>query len=272
MKKIDNACIEKTTEILGDLVTGSQITNILAKYNWKDHDTESGIRLISTKRKRLEASMIYEIKKQQSAQPLFQLIEEIMTPVNFHNLDDIWNKNLKSINFILGFYGYELTDSGKITSVKATTTFTEAVQRSQRLMEKLTAHGIHDHVIKYCSPELLNENYFHAIFEASKSVLERLRILTNSSLDGNSLINDAFNIKNPSIVIDENFLKTNDERSQYMGLKSLLSSICYIYRNPTAHSPKLFNDKSENDAITAFILISLAHRQLDKCSCVRYLP
>jgi len=272
MKKIDNSCIEKITEILGELVTGAKITKILAKYNWKDHDTESGVRLISTKRKRLETSMIYEIKQHQSVKPLFQLIQEIMNPIYFNNDKDNWNKNLKDINFVLGFYGYELSDGGKIRAIEATTTFTEAVKRSQSLIEKLKAQGVHENVIKYCSPELLNENYFHAILEASKGVLERIRSLTNSSLDGNTLINEAFKTKNPAIVIEGNRLENDNEKSQYQGLKSLLNTICYIYRNPTAHSPKLFNEKSESDAITAFILISLAHQQLDKCFCVRYLP
>lgn len=272
MRQIDNACVEKITEILGELVTGSQITKILAKYNWKDHDTESGVRIISTKRKRLEASMIHEMNKRQSAEPLFQLIEEIMNPVYFSQDIDGWKNHLKNINFVLRFYGYELTDSGKVIATKATETFTEAVKRSQDLIEKLRAHNVHENVIKFCTPELLDENYFHAILEASKSVFERIRNLTNSTLDGNTLINEAFKIKNPAIIINGNYLESDNEKSQYLGLKSLLNTICYIYRNPTAHSPKLFNETSEDDAVTAFIIISMAHRQLDNCSAVRFIP
>ena len=61
------------------------------------------------------------------------------------------------------------------------------------------------------------------------------------------------------------------EKSQYQGLKSLLNTICYLYRNPTAHSPKMYDDRNERDAIQALLLISMAHVQLDKCICVRFL-
>lgn len=75
IKPIDNACVEKITEILGELVTGSEITKILAKHNWKEHDTENGVRCNSTKPKRIESSLLYEMSKYQSPNPFFQLIQ-----------------------------------------------------------------------------------------------------------------------------------------------------------------------------------------------------
>lgn len=271
MKSIDNICIEKITRILGELVTGTDITNILAKNRWKDHDTETGVRAISTKRKRLEASMIHEINTKNSTQPFFRLIEEIMNPVEFANAKDTWYTNLENINFILRFYGYELTDGGKVQSTTTTKTYTEGLERSTNLLDKLKSQGVHENIIKYCTPELLKENYFHAILEASKSVFDRIRIMTNSSLDGNTLINEAFVVKRPSIIIKGNLLSNDNEKSLYLGLKSLLNTICYLYRNPTAHSPKLFNEKNESDALTAFMLISLAHHQLDNCEGINFL-
>ncbi|QFF98828.1 TIGR02391 family protein [Psychrobacillus glaciei] len=271
MKALDNVCVEKISRILGELISGTELTRILSKNNWKDHDTETGIKSISTKWKRINASMLYEINKVKSPKPFFQFVEEVMTPVSFVNSEEGWYYNLKEINLILRFYGYEITDAGKIKIVKATETLSEAIKRSKSLIEKLEAHNIHTKVTEYCTPELLNENYFHAILEASKSVFERIRVLTFSNLDGNQLINEAFKINNPSIIINGNKLENNDEKSQYLGLKSLLNTICYIYRNPTAHSPKLFNEKNENDAIIAFIMMSMAHQQLDHCSCVRFI-
>lgn len=271
MRKIDNQCVETISKCLGEIVTGSEITKIFAKYGWIDHDTYYGNRLISTKWKRIYSSLIEEIQKANSPTPFFTMIEEIMNPLNFINEQELWNNNRNNINFSLSFYGYEVTDGGEIKSVKAARTFSEAVSRSKNLLEKLRNHNIHPDVLKYCSPELLNENYFHAIFEASKGVFHKIRLLTLSSNDGNTLVNEVFVIKNPALIIHGNYLKTNDEISEYNGLKSLLNTICYMYRNPQAHSPKLYNPSSESDAITAFIMISLAHKQLDNCVCVRQL-
>lgn len=272
MKSIDNTCVEAISRILGELTTGPKITKIFSKNKWIDHDTEANERIISTKWRRINESMIFELNKSKDTKPFFKMIEEIMNPVLFKDNEEAWVQGLKDINFTLRFYGYELNDAGKVVSAKATHTFSEAVQRSKHLIEKLEGHKIHKNIIKFCEPELLNENFFHAILEAGKSVLDRIRSLTLSSKDGNTLINEAFNLKNPAVIINGNRLSTDDEKSQYNGLKSLLNTICYIYRNPTAHSPKLYNHKSENDAITAFILISLAHEQLDQCSGIKHLP
>lgn len=272
MKPIDNICVETISKVLGELTTGSQITKFLSKNKWKDHDTETGTRLLSTKWKRINESMNFEINKSKTTKPFFRMIEEIMNPVLFRENEDAWIEGRRDINFTLRFYGYEVNDAGKVVAAKPTQTYTEAIQRSKHLIEKLEGHNIHKNIIKFCKPELLNENYFHAILEASKSILEKIRDLTLSSKDGNTLINEAFNVKNPAILIDGNLLGTDDEKSQYQGLKSLLNTICYIYRNPSAHSPKLYNDRSEDDAITAFILMSLAHEQLDQCIGIRNLP
>lgn len=37
-----------------------------------------------------------------------------------------------------------------------------------------------------------------------------------------------------------------------------------MYRNPKAHEPKLYDEGSLQDAVDAFVLMSIAHRQLDK--------
>lgn len=270
MKSIDNTCIEQISRILGELTTGSKITKMFKKHSMIDHDTQVGYPMYSTKWKRLNASIVCECRNHSSAQPLFTVIEDIMNPAYFVTDDDpqTWYKNKSDINQILVLYGYELNDGGKIKKVVAANTFTEAKQRYESFRDRLDYFNIHTEVIKYCTPELLEHNYFHAIFEASKGIFDRLRYLTTSTKDGNSIINEAFNVKNPAILIENNMLQSQDDCSEYLGLKSLLNTICYIYRNPKAHSPKLYNETSEEDAIAAFILMSQAHKQLDRCTCI----
>ncbi|MET1250158.1 TIGR02391 family protein [Sporolactobacillus sp. STCC-11] len=272
MKPIDSICIEKLSKILGELTTGSKITKLFNKHKMIDHDTQAGRPILSTKWKRLNASINQEYRDHSSDQPLFIVIEDIMNPVNYINeTNTVWYDNREKINRILIFYGYELNDRGNIQQVKAAESFTEAKKRCDYLKERLDYFTIHEDVLRYCRPELLQNNYFHAIFEASKGVLDRLRMMTTSTKDGNSLVNEAFNLKSLSIIIKDNNLESQNDRNEYFGLKSLLNTICYTYRNPRAHSPKLYNDSSERDAITAFIIMSLAHTQLDNCTCIRYI-
>lgn len=271
MRGIDSNIIEEVARLLGELITGSKITMLFSMNGWKDHYTETGDKMLSTKWKRIYNTILYEMNKTNSINPFIKIIEDVMQPFTFRDNIDIWKENKRDLNRIIGFCGLELLDDGKLKSVEPTKTLQEAIERTDSLIEKLKVHNIHREIIDYCRPELLNGNYFHAILEASKSVLQRIRDLTNSSRDGNTLINEAFILKNPSLVIKGNRLNDEHEKSQYQGLKSLLNTICYLYRNSTAHSPKLFNPSSEQDAIQAFLLISMAHKHLDNCECVRFI-
>lgn len=147
--------------------------------------------------------------KSNSTKPFITLIEDIMKPFEFRNKVDLWNDSLKNINEIIVFCGLELLSNGKVITVKPVNTLEEAANRTNNLYEKLNEYNVHLEVIKYCKQELLQENYFHAILEASKGILQRIRDLNLSSKDGNTLINDSFNLKNPSILIKGNLI-SND--------------------------------------------------------------
>ena len=50
---------------------------------------------------------------------------------------------------------------------------------------------MHAEVLKFCRAELLEDNYFHAVLEATKSVADRLRGLSGLSEDGSELADQA---------------------------------------------------------------------------------
>ncbi|MCT8138602.1 TIGR02391 family protein [Anaerobacillus sp. CMMVII] len=177
----------------------------------------------------------------------------------------------QKVNFQLRFYGFELNDAGKVVTTTETNTFSEALERSQSLIEKLEPYNIHPTVIEYCKPELLQKNYFHAIHEASKSTLSRIRQMNHSTADGAKLIEKTFSTKTPSLIINGNILQSDSEKNEYNALKHLLLTINFSYRNSTSHQVKIYNPKSELDATTALILISKAHHLLDKCECVMFI-
>lgn len=268
---MDSQIVQEISKILGELVTGSKITHLFQMNKWRDYYTATGDKMLSTKWKRIEDTLNFEMNKSNSITPFIKLIEDIMKPFEFRNDINLWDKITKDINKVIAFCGLELLDTGKVIEIKPIDTLREAIQRTNNLYTKLNEYNVHHEVVKYCKKELLQENYFHAILEASKSVLQRIRDLNLSGKDGNTLVNDSFNLKNPSIIIKDNFMVNDTEKSQYQGLKSLLNTICYLYRNPTAHSPKMYDDRNERDAIQALLLISMAHVQLDKCICVRFL-
>ena len=135
--------------------------------------------------------------------------------------------------------------------------------------------NLHDNVTKYCTEELLNEDYFHAVFEACKGLFDRIRELSGLNLDGYPLIDKAFNIDKkpfqPKIFIKGNNLSNQDEKNQYYGLISSIKTCLYLYRNHQAHIPKIYDKLSLKDAMRGLISVSLAHELLDRCVSINDL-
>ena len=119
-----------------------------------------------------------------------------------------------------------------------------------------------DNIFKYCRAELLEENYFHSIFEAAKSIFDRLRELTGLEQDGAKLIDTVFSIDRPLLVI--NGLCTDSEKSEHKGFATLLKGIYGTFRNPFAHAAKIKWATSETDALDILSTISFVHRRLDE--------
>lgn len=271
MDKIDNTVIENVSRILGEETSGAKLTNMFFQLQFYDHDNDrySAESKLSTKWRRINHCAIYECNKKDSAQPFFKIIEYIVRPQNYINEPSKWSELKRSINANLIFYGYELTDAGKIKETTEAHSFSDAQQRLNTLQTNLANLNIHPEILKFCNTELLEENYFHAILEASKAILNKIRLLSELDLDGNTLINQAFIVKHPIILIKGNNLMTDEDKSEYNGLKSLLNTIVYLYRNPKAHNPKLYDKTSLNDATTAFSMMSFACKKLDSCINVR---
>ena len=70
----------------------------------------------------------------------------------------------------------------------------EVERRTRNLVSELQKRHIHQDVIKCCKEEYLQENYFHAVFEAAKSLSEKVREKTGMQEDGSNLFNNAFAI------------------------------------------------------------------------------
>jgi uncharacterized protein (TIGR02391 family) len=114
--------------------------------------------------------------------------------------------------------------------------------------------------------ELMQDNYFHAVFEAAKGLAQRIRDLSGEQADGAALVDRVFSVDRPLLAI--NSLQTETERSEHKGFAALLKGCFAAIRNPLAHEPKILW-QGEDDAADYLSLISLVHRKLDDAVRVR---
>ena len=126
---------------------------------------------------------------------------------------------------------------------------------------------VHAEVLNYCSAELIEENYFHAVLEATKGVAERIRLMSGLGSDGAELINEAFSMKNTILAL--NPLSSETEKSEQKGFANILVGLFGAVRNPLAHAPKVVWPMPEHDALDILTLISFIHRKLDSANKIK---
>jgi uncharacterized protein (TIGR02391 family) len=112
----------------------------------------------------------------------------------------------------------------------------------------------------------LDNNYFHAVFEANKGLFQRIRDVSGLTEDGNKLIEQVFS-KTPILII--NNYQSKSEQDEHKGFCNLLKGICGMFRNPEAHETKITWNMSEQDALDILCMISYCHRRLDNAQRIR---
>lgn len=145
-------------------------------------------------------------------------------------------------------------------------TLTEAQERAGRLRKELLQRKVHPDVLQFCRAELLHENYFHAVFEAAKSVAQKVRDRTGLTGGGADIVDKAFGLSSPLLAI--NTLRTETEQSEQKGFANLLKGMFGTFRNVTAHAPKVTWPIPEQDALDLLSLVSYMHRRLDAAAQV----
>lgn len=253
---LKDSALEELAKLLGNCCTGSYITGVLHQQNIPD---ELGPN--STKWRRLDSAFRSAQEQYFCSNHTFAVIKEILDPIRFVDKQDEFEEKRRKLNVILAFYGYEYGANGEFKRITAAQTLTDA-QRYNTIMLKLDGRNIHQKVLKYCRSELLQDNYFHAVFEASKGLAEHIREKSGSSKDGVALVDDVFAIKSPILVFNE--LKTDTEKSEHIGFAALLKGCFAAIRNPYAHTPKIHWEGDDN-AADYLTLISLLHRKIDNC-------
>ena len=251
--------IESISQLLAEKLTGSKITSLLKK---------SGILTNQDNPKWTKWKRIYTIfsnfqNQKKSSNYFIQFIHTFIDPINFIGNESEFDVTRTKLNNILAFEGLKINESGIIQKVTKSTTLKHAKINASKFREKLEINKIHPKIITFCNSDILNEDYFSIIFESTKALFHELKSMTQIDMDGNKLILECFDKSNPIIVF--NTLKTETERNEYDGFRALLLSIGNLFRNPRAHTPKIFSYENEDDCLEILNIISFALKKLQNC-------
>jgi uncharacterized protein (TIGR02391 family) len=256
-KTFDARSLEAIARALGDTedgLTNSEIDDVARACRFPEEEA-------GTKWKRIFNILAKDQNQRRNRKGVLAFIRKAMRPALYVKYPERFEALRENLNRALLFEGMELQQDGKLTQAGATTTISAARQRAAELRGTLQDRGVHPDVLSFCREELLADNYFHAVLEATKSLAQKIRDKTRLTEDGAGLVDRALGGPSPVIVI--NGFASENERSEQKGFVMLCKGVFGMFRNPAAHAPKISWKMSKTDAEDLMSLLSLAHRRLD---------
>jgi uncharacterized protein (TIGR02391 family) len=235
-------------------LTGTEIGHILASLKMADPTPTM------TKWKRLHNAFVERQNYSQNRRAIVQFIREAMKPERYAKQPERFEPMRANLNRALAFSGIAISASGELSAVTRAETLTEAARRAD-LRANLTKRGVHADVLRFCRAELVADNYFHAVLEATKSIADKLRAKSGLTEDGANLVDAALCGSAPRVAIND--LLTDSQRSEQRGFSNLVKGTFGMFRNPTAHEARVLWAMSKEDAEDLLSLASLIHRRLD---------
>lgn len=256
---IEGGTLEGLAKILGDTdfgLTGTELSRFIPEAGLVDTDPSL------TKWKRLFNSFAEFQNRTKTSNHILKFINITMKPSRFIGQNERFEFIRGELNKRLSFIGLTLNKSGIFNNIISSKTIQEAEQRVNHFKSKLENRNIHSKIFEYCNSELITENYFHSVFEAVKSIAEEIRKKTSLTLDGSELIDRAFSVNSPLIKI--NPLENETEKSEQKGFSNLIKGVFGMFRNTTAHSPKIVWQITEDEALDIMTTISMIHKKIEK--------
>lgn len=261
--------IEGVAAVLGETnrgPSGSEIGNRLAEARVSDTNPTSA------KRHRIYDALATRQDRDQAGNCVVAFIIAAMKPVRFRSDPAQRSYLQEGLNEVLIHAGLRVTDSGQVAKVREgkAHTLSEGQRRAGTIRTELRRRSTHDEVIRYCTDELLAKDNFHATLEATKSIPARLRSLSGLTSDGAVLIQETLApASGPLVAINAGASDT--DRSEQSGFANLVVGLLGMYRNPTAHDPRLARAVADDELLEALTAISIVHRRLD-AAIVRPTP
>jgi uncharacterized protein (TIGR02391 family) len=107
-----------------------------------------------------------------------------------------------------------------------------------------------------------------AVLNSVIAVFDQIRKTTGIDADGDALVNKAFSLENPVIVLSE--LESESGQNDQKGFMQIFKGAFQGIRNPKAHS--LANDLNEEKAAQYLVFASLLARRLDEAKVIKNKP
>ena len=253
--------IESLAKALSESGTNSEINSSLRRCNLPQN--LGGY----TKWRHLRSVFLELQDRDRSPNGILQFTRALLAPARFVGKNDEYERHRQYVNEVLAFVGLEYRADGQIQKgQQPAKTIVEAESRARNLRTRLQGRQIHGEVMKYCRAEFMQDNYFHAVFEATKGLAQRIREQSGIDGDGAKLVDRVFSVDQP--VLAFNSLQTEMERSEHIGFATLLKGCFASIRNPLAHQPKILWH-GEDDAADYLTLVSMMHRKLDSSFLTR---
>lgn len=118
---------------------------------------------------------------------------------------------------------------------------------------------LHPQVLEVAEGYVLSEHFGAAVFEATKSLTNRVKTMTGRAKDGTALMQRVFSAEDPDLLLGD--LTTLTGRNMQEGFRFIFTGAVQAIRNPPAH--ELFEDMALNEALEYLAFISLLMRKLD---------
>lgn len=265
IERLDTATLEALCGVLGDTgggLTGSEIGGLLRQC--QIDDVAPGI----TKRHRLYEALAARQQRDGVANNVIAFVQAAMHPARCVGKSQLFTERQAGINAVLSLAGLGVDDQGQVIAAQRARTASEAEACAGRLRAELVRRQVHADVLKACRAELLEENYFHAVLEATKSVAEKVRQLSGLTLDGSELVDEAFGMRDRDRrsrrpILALNTLRSISEQSEQRGMMHMMKGIFAVFRNPTAHELKARWAVDEQEALDLLTMVSVVHRRLE---------
>ena len=257
------SALEAIADALGDTdegLTGSEIGHLLATCRMKDPTPTM------TKRHRLHNAFAAS-QNERGDRAVLAFMRHAMKPERHARSPARFEPMRANLNRALSFVGLAMDASGALASVHRSRTLSDAERRANELRADLVARDVHHDVLRFCRAELVTDNYFHAVLEATKSIAAKLRDRTGLSDDGVPLVDQTLSGDPPMLAI--NSLQSRSEQGEQRGFANLVKGVFGMFRNPTAHEPRVDWSMNRADAVDLLSLASLIHRRLDNARRIR---
>lgn len=256
------ATLKEVGAVLADTehgLTGKEIGDLLVRLAMADPLPSA------TKRDRLTEAFVARQNKDGSAKRIITFIVHAMEPVRYRDRPELFTLRQDRLNERLAFVGLHVNDKGQVARGAQAQTLDEATRIATSIRDELQRRGAHPEVLRYCSTEVLKRAHFHACLEATKSIFDRLRTLTGAPGDGAALVDAALALgKSGTPMLAINTLQTQTEKDEQSGLANLIKGLGGLYRNPTAHDPRLSRSVTDEELLEVLTMVSMVHRRLNE--------